>query len=173
MTDHFSVYEGNAPFVFISYSHKETDIVLPVVRELAARGVRVWYDGGLEAGTEWPETIARHLLKSQCVVAFASKNFGDSHNCRRELDFAIARHKDPVVVYLEDPEKLSEGVQMQLISLHALYYDRFPDVRALVDALMKAALVKACVSSEEIEMPPEPQPIPFATTLWPWEAYAP
>lgn len=163
MSDFFTSYEGSEPYVFASYAHRDTDIVLPVIRGLHNRGVRVWYDGGLEVGTEWPETIAQHLLKSHCVIAFVSKNFGDSHNCRREIDFAIARHKDPVVIYLEDPEKLPAGMQLQLGSLHALFYDRYANADALVDAIVNAEILKPCFGVAASETAEEEQWDQFST----------
>lgn len=163
MPDNLTAYEGNEPFVFISYAHKDTDIVLPLIRGLCARGVRVWYDGGVEVGTEWPDFIAEHLEKSCCVLAFVSRNFGDSHNCRREINFAIDERKEPIVIYLEPRELLKAGMRMQLGSLHALFYDRYPNGDAFLNALLRAEIVKPCIGTAEKEVPSEPQPVPFAT----------
>ena len=55
-------YEGNEPYVFVSYSHKDSDRVQPLIQELKERGFRIWYDAEIEAGSEWPEYIARRLL---------------------------------------------------------------------------------------------------------------
>ena len=46
-----SAYNGNEPYIFISYAHKDSDKVLPIIRELQSRGYRVWYDAGIEAVT--------------------------------------------------------------------------------------------------------------------------
>lgn len=45
-------YEGSEPYIFVSYSHKDSATVLPVISELQAEGFRVWYDASIEAGTE-------------------------------------------------------------------------------------------------------------------------
>lgn len=147
MPDYFVPYEGSEPFVFVSYAHKDTETVLPLIRGLHNRGVRVWYDGGVEVGTEWPDFIAEHLEKSYCVLAFVSRNFGDSHNCRREINFAIEERKEPIVIYLEPKEVLKAGMRMQLGSLHALYYDRYPNVEDFLDALIRAEIVRPCVGA--------------------------
>ena len=163
MPEFFTPYEGSEPFVFVSYAHKDTDIVLPVIRGLHDRGVRVWYDGGLEVGTEWPDFIAEHLEASSCVIAFVSRNFGDSHNCRREINFAIEERKEPVVIYLEPKELLKAGMRMQLGSLHAMFYDRYENADVFLDALVKAAVMKSCIGATAEEVPVEPTPMPFDT----------
>ena len=34
-------YEGKEPFIFISYSHKDSDRVVPIIEGLQQRGFRV------------------------------------------------------------------------------------------------------------------------------------
>ena len=67
-------YEGTSPYIFISYSHRDYDRVEPILREMAAKGYRFWYDEGIDPGTEWPESIARHLEKSSVCLSFMSAN---------------------------------------------------------------------------------------------------
>ena len=54
----YSVYEGSEPYIFVSYAHKDAAMVMPLITGLQDRGFRVWFDAGIEAGTEWPEYIA-------------------------------------------------------------------------------------------------------------------
>ena len=61
--DNFPVaYEGTEPYIFISYSHKDSNVVFPAIRALQEAGYPVWYDAGIQAGSEWPEYIASHLV---------------------------------------------------------------------------------------------------------------
>ena len=53
--------KGYDPFVFISYAHADRALVMPIVQGLKARGIRVWYDEGIEVGNEWPDFIAEHI----------------------------------------------------------------------------------------------------------------
>ena len=76
-------YEGSHPYAFISYSHKDADIVMPAIEAMQRQGILIWYDAGIEAGSEWPEYIASHLKNCSCVLTFISENFIDSPNCRR------------------------------------------------------------------------------------------
>lgn len=138
-------YEGSEPFVFVSYSHKDKSKVLPIIEGLQRRNFRVWYDEGIEVGFDWTESIAKHLNRSSCVLAFVSRNFDASHNCRREINFAIKKRKEPMVIYLEDEELLSDGMQMQLCPLHAIYLDNYANNESFLDVLSKAALLQPCL----------------------------
>ena len=54
-------YEGRAPYIFVSYAHKDAAQVLPVIAQLQSYGYRIWYDEGIAPGSEWAENIAVHL----------------------------------------------------------------------------------------------------------------
>ena len=119
----YEIYEGTEPYLFISYSHQDNNQVIPIVRELQKLGYRVWYDTGIGAGSRWPDVIAEHLMNSNCVIAFISKNSIDSDNCQEEIYFAMEEHKPLIAVHLEKT-KLSPGLRMRLSSRHALFrYD--------------------------------------------------
>ena len=87
------VYEGNDKYIFVSYAHKDSQKVVPIVETLSSNGFRVWYDSGIEAGTEWPEYIEDHLIKSEVVVVFMTPNTIESRNCRNEINFALELKK--------------------------------------------------------------------------------
>ena len=65
-------YEGKENYIFISYAHKDSDKVLPVIKALNDASFRVWYDAGIEAGSEWPENVAEHLCGSAVTLIFLS-----------------------------------------------------------------------------------------------------
>ena len=46
-------YEGTQPYIFVSYAHKNDAAVLEIIGTLQSRGFRVWYDEGIEAGSEF------------------------------------------------------------------------------------------------------------------------
>lgn len=85
-------YEGDQPYLFVSYCHKDKESVLPVLRFLQDEGIRIWYDTGIDPGTEWPEVIADHLDQSSVFLAFISPNSLESHNCRKEFNFAMMKN---------------------------------------------------------------------------------
>ena len=58
--DHpFPAYKGDSQYVFVSYSHGDSSSVYPELVWLKESGFNIWYDEGIEAGTEWTEALAR------------------------------------------------------------------------------------------------------------------
>ena len=51
-------YQGDEPFVFVSYSHADEKIVYEEIRCLQDQGVNVWYDTRIRAGSEWSDALA-------------------------------------------------------------------------------------------------------------------
>lgn len=136
-------YEGTEPYIFISYAHKDSDRVLPIISALQERGFRVWYDAGIEAGTEWPEYIAEHLESCTVFLAFLSQSALDSPNCRREINFAIDERKEMLNIYLEEL-RLSAGMRMQLGVLQAMFCYRHSSRESFMEELCRSRILAPC-----------------------------
>lgn len=136
-------YEGNQPYIFISYSHRDTKFVHHAIEQLQLAGYRVWFDGGIEAGSEWPEYIASHLRNCQCVLTFISETFVDSQNCRRELNFAQNLKKPLLNIYISDVE-LTDGMLMQLGLSQAMYRQNYADDAGFMEVLIRAKILQDC-----------------------------
>ncbi|MBR4471524.1 MAG: TIR domain-containing protein [Erysipelotrichaceae bacterium] len=117
---HFKTYSGKEPYVFFSYAHANSDKVLPVIEILDQKNYRLWYDAGIEAGSNWPEVVASHLLNSDTVLLFVSDRFLKSQNCAREVNYAVSERKKMYCIFLEDV-KLPEDMAMQLSTVEKLY----------------------------------------------------
>jgi len=161
-----AVYEGKEPYIFISYAHRDSDRVIPLIEAIQNRGFRVWYDAGIEAGTEWPEYIAEHLDRSAAIIVFLSKSTLESHNCRREINLAIELRKDPLVVHMEDIQ-LTLGMRMQLGTLQAMFRNRHSSQEAFLDALCSAKMLLACKCEEPVQ--PSQPPLMEAKQEFPLE----
>lgn len=136
-------YAGPKPYIFISYAHADAAVVLPIVTKLQEQGFRVWFDQGIEAGTEWPEYIAEHLEKAGSVIIFMSKAAAASKNCRREINFAIDANKEMLVAYLEEVE-LSAGLKLQLNTLQAIFKYHSRSESEFSQSLCGARLIQHC-----------------------------
>lgn len=148
-------YEGTQPYIFVSYAHKNDAAVLEIIGTLQSRGFRVWYDEGIEAGSEWPESIASHLERAQLVLAFLSQAYLQSDNCRKEMHYALTKKKPVINVYLEQTE-LSPGMEMQIGNLFALMKYTYPSEEYFYDKLFSAELLDADkFAGEAPELPPE------------------
>ena len=144
-----TVYEGSEPYIFLSYAHKNTDEVMSIFEGLSDNGFRVWYDAGIEAGTEWPEYIAEHLESATCFIAFMTSAFMDSSNCRQELNFAMELNIPILVIYLEDI-KLTAGMRMRLGLTQAMYKTRHDSEESFFNALYSAKILTSCRSTQNI-----------------------
>lgn len=149
-------YEGTLPYLFVSYAHKNDAAVLEIISTLQSRGFRVWYDEGIEAGSEWPESIASHLERAQLVLAFLSPAYLRSDNCRKEMHYALTKRKPVISVYLE-PTELSPGMEMQIGNLFALMKYTYPSEEYFYDKLFSAELLDAGKFAGELpELPDAP-----------------
>ena len=136
-------YEGDQPYIFISYSHRNSAYVHGIIESLQKAGYRVWFDGGIEAGSEWPQYIASHLERSNCVLTFMSNAFVDSDNCKRELHFAQDLKKPLLNIYIEEVS-LPAGLRMQLGLCQAMYRENFRTEQEFRDSLCRARILDAC-----------------------------
>ena len=112
-------YQGNEPYLFISYAHADEQAVGSVLEHLEQNGVRFWYDDGIEAGSEWPEYIAQRLASANMMIAFVSNAYAVSDNCRKEMHFALSHKIETVNIFLEETT-LSPGMEMQIGNRFAL-----------------------------------------------------
>ena len=95
-------YPGNGPFIFVSYSHKDSDRVYPDIAALQVEGISVWYDEGLEPGERWYADVAKHMAMENCrgTVIYASDEFLISDACQKELGYVLDGEK-PYLVEVE------------------------------------------------------------------------
>ena len=94
-------YNGDMPFIFLSYSHADSEKAMRMLAGLQDMGCRVWYDEGINAGSEWDENIASHVEECQVFIALISENYLNSANCRDELNFARDVDSNILLVYLD------------------------------------------------------------------------
>ena len=63
-----AAYQGSDPYIFISYCHKDSEAIYPIITALQQQGLRVWYDEGIEVGSHWDQVISQHLLDCSCAL---------------------------------------------------------------------------------------------------------
>lgn len=136
-------YEGDKPYIFISYAHKDSERVLPILDAMASRGFRIWYDAGIEAGTEWPDYIAMRLENATACLAFLSRASLDSQNCRQEINYALDLKIPVLSVYL-DELTLTGGMRMRLGLTQAIYYCRHLSLDSFCEALFETRTFLPC-----------------------------
>lgn len=140
--EYFKPYEGDKPYIFISYAHADNDQVLPIIADMHRRGYNIWYDEGIEVGSEWQECIASHLMDARLVVAFISNAYMRSDNCRREMHYAQTKRIITINIFLEQTE-LTPGMEMQIGNIYALMKYTFPSDEFFYDKLYGAPLLQS------------------------------
>lgn len=135
--EYFKPYNGDKPYIFISYAHADSEQVLPILSDMHKRGYNIWYDEGIEVGSEWQECIASHLMGAHLVIAFISNAYMKSDNCRRELHYAQTKRIKSINIFLEETE-LTPGMEMQIGNIFALMKYTFPSQEFFYDKLYGA-----------------------------------
>ena len=143
-------YEGAEPYVFVSYSHKDSEKVFAILQRLQSEGLRIWYDKGIEWGSEWPDYIAEHIHNCRCFMTFHSINSKNSRNCKQEIYFAVKHEKDILSIYLEEV-KLNPGIEMQLAPFQATYFYQYPadKMEDFYSMFLHSGFLKPCYNKLE------------------------
>ena len=136
-------YSGDRPYIFASYSHRDIEKVFAIIRLLQRRGYRIWFDEGIDPGTEWEDNIAEHLANAGYVIPFFSENFFESQNCNDELFFARELGLHILPIYLEDV-KLEPGIAMRFGRLQALFYHKYKDKNTFLEKIDTAKDIENC-----------------------------
>lgn len=82
-----------APFVFLSYSSKDRDLVREIRGLLNGSGVKTWWDQDIEPGAAWRETIDQKLVAAAAVLTFWTENSVASPAVTEEASNAQAKRK--------------------------------------------------------------------------------
>jgi hypothetical protein len=163
-------YTGNQPYIFVSYAHKDAARVMPLIEGLQRRGMRVWYDNGINPGKDWAEELSRRLLGCHCVVSFVSRNFLASQNCVNEVQMAGNNKKNVILAHLEQI-KLPPAMELTFGHLHAVTLQEFGSTAAFLDNIALSSLLRPCcadtskLSCKQQAAPTPAAPRPRAKTV--------
>jgi hypothetical protein len=93
--------------IFVSYSHRDTEVVLACKKAYEALGFNVLIDvDTLRAGQLWNEQLMHMIDRATIFQLFWSENSSKSKYCRQEWEYALRRNKNGFIrpVYWEDPK---------------------------------------------------------------------
>ena len=155
-------YEGLGKFLFISYSHAESELISAVAEELKNRKLNLWYDRSLVLGDVWASEISEHIQASRAFLAFVSKRFAESGNCKAEVDLAASPEvKTLVTIVRMKGATLDQGIEMYIRSgATILLRENYKNISDLVDAILRSNGIRDCGSFGF--KPAEKQGWPFA-----------
>ena len=98
-------YDGEDPFIFVSYCHEDKKTVYPIIRKLREDGYRVWYDKGIQPSADFLGVIYERIIKCGLFLVFFSDQFVASEFCSDEVLYAKTLGKRILNVHLENTKK--------------------------------------------------------------------
>lgn len=163
----FKAYDGDGDYIFISYKHKDSKIVYPVIEKLHNRGFNIWYDAGLPKGKNYDIQIANHIKNSFMFINFITKTSIDCANDEEDYmvkELNIARNfKKPIFpIYLENVE-LDGFYLVHMLGIQSVLKHEYGDnedlfIQSCVDALIEDFNLKPDESNiEEKDLAKTPQ----------------
>ena len=116
----FEAYSGDAPFIFVSYSHTDSEAVYQELKWLRQQGFNLWYDEGISPGHDWPDELARAIESCGLFLLFVTPRSAQSENCSRETTFALSKGRSFMAVHLEQTT-LPRGLELSIGNSQALF----------------------------------------------------
>ena len=114
----FDAYTGNEPYLFVSYSHRDTNLVYPILDTLYDSKYRLWYDESCETGNDFRDELKNKIEGCSGVILFVSEASMNSPFCGMEILCAKEKNKRIFPVYLGDNTEIPPAFQIFLSNLH-------------------------------------------------------
>ena len=82
-------------YVFVSYSHHDSDIVYHDLHELSNNGARIWYDKAMHIGQDWQNRAKAKIMDPNCcgIIFYLSPNSLSSSAVLQEIEFMNERKR--------------------------------------------------------------------------------
>ena len=137
-------YRGDEPFVFVSYAHADAELAYPIISGLQERGMRIWFDDGLDVGDIWEDVIPDHVEQCAAMLCLVSTRFTDSNNCLDEIFYAREQKKELLILHLED-QALPRNFRFRYGRYHAERLSAYPDRSVLLERLTSTEKLRCCI----------------------------
>ena len=129
-------------YIYVSFAEKDLLKAQKLIEKMQTMGIRVLFDQGELAGSEWAAQTVKNLKGCNCLLLLLTENSADSQSIRRELDFAISQGKKIITVRSEDVTLPAET--SLFISFGTVVSDS-GDADRIAEELCKIDAVKECL----------------------------
>ena len=127
---------------FISYSRKDSEIVLPIVERLQKEGFNVWIDmDGVESGDAFKSVIVEAIKESKTFLFFSSKNSLESPWTVKEVNVAVLVKKEFIPIKLDETE-YNNSIMFDMAGLDYIDYKNVEKREACITKLVKSLSFK-------------------------------
>ena len=145
-------YQGNKPYIFLSFAHIDRELADYVVDYLQKYNFNVWFDKEIPSGTRWEEVIANKIENCWMMVFLATQNSLASEWCGKELGFANAEGKKFINVVIGNPT-FPAWFKLSYSSYQFLYEEKFPNRKAMLEKLVEDLLHHAMNTDKPTDTP--------------------
>ena len=129
----FEAYTGNEPYIFVSYSHRDTATVYPILDALYDCKYRIWYDESCETGNDFRDELRSRIERSEAVLLFVSESSMQSQFCGMEIIVARENNKRIYPVFIDPMDVVPPAFQILLANTHHVSTDN-------IDKLVKSMI---------------------------------
>lgn len=114
------------PFLFVSYSHHDSEEVQLLLEELHRNHYRFWYDEGVKSGKEWADEVGWRIANCTQFLVVLSRHSAASERVIDEINFAKQQHREFCIIYLE-ALRLNYGLELQIGRKYAIEKFRYSE----------------------------------------------
>lgn len=140
-------FDKTKPYIFFSYAHKDSGVGMQIIKGLQKANFNLWYDEGIEVGTEYSDFIAEHIEGCKVFVCLMDENYVESRYCRDEIDFALNNTGIEILIIYKNEFKdlkIPAGLKMRTSRYQAVFLNRFGSMDKFFDSLFKADILSPC-----------------------------
>ena len=94
--------DSESPYAFLSYSHKNMQLVHQFAAYLSQEEIPPWVDNRLEYGESWEKMIFRRIESCKVFLVLTSSAARESDFVNREIDAALRLNKLIIPICLDD-----------------------------------------------------------------------
>ena len=134
------VYSGEQPYIFISYSHTDSEMVIEILNNMQQEKYRFWYDEGIPLMNDYIETIVDRINNCEIFMIFLTKSSMESIYVQQEIYRAFVAGKKILGILLEQAE-ISPGFQLILGVTQYIDKTQFQITQLFYDKLYKSEII--------------------------------
>ena len=139
-------------YIFISYSHQDKDMVIPLIERLEERH-EVWYDKEIKHGKDWASFITNKITNCSMFLFLVTNNSLASENCMDEISFA-KDHKIPFINVIMEDVSFPPSFELRYGRIQMCFRSNYADMDDFMNALDKdmASEIDAISMRKDIDL---------------------
>jgi len=122
-----------SPFLFVSYSSRDTSFVHREIERFERQGYNIWFDQGeLQPARFWVEEIRKAIEACALFIVFITEDAAVSDNVGDEIRQALAANKPILAIYWDDvtlPDHLQKPLRRrQTLDRHSMHASEYEEL---------------------------------------------